>query len=216
MPQSTIHWKQKLWGTAPTRLIHLFNQVYLSSTRVYNDQKLGQSEVRSRLYWVTPISYRRAEFNYQKAVQMKNHWPVFNSSISVLSQLDGDKYKSELTPYSWETNLVCGLLFENFLQATELREYSGAYKMLKIDEIGSILPASAWSTVLKESLVLSVVKEASSELVKRDQSLDVASENSMPVGSTYVSVIGRTFPLELLRMSLHVLLVKPFAISGLI
>lgn len=33
--------------------------------------------------------------------------------------------------------------------------------------------------VLKESLVLSVVKDASSELVKmEDQSLDVASENS--------------------------------------
>lgn len=49
--------------------------------------------------------------------------------------------------------------------------------MLKIEEIGSPLHASAWSTVLKESLVLSVVKDASSELVKMDQSLDVASEN---------------------------------------
>lgn len=95
-----------------------------------------------------------------------------------------------------------------------MREYSGAYIALKIDEIGSAL-VSAKSTVLNESRVLSVVKEASSELVKIDQSLDVASENSTPMGSGHVSITGMAFRFALLRMPLEAWLVKPLATSGL-
>jgi hypothetical protein len=57
------------------------------------------------------------------------------------------------------------------------------------------------------------VKEASSELVKRDQSLDVASENSMQMGSAYASMGGRTF---LLAPLIEVWLVELEAISGLV
>ena len=54
--------------------------------------------------------------------------------------------------------------------------------------------------VLNESLVLSVVKDDSSELVKRDQSLDVASEKSMLTESAYLSSFGRIIPsLEMRR-----------------
>lgn len=63
--------------------------------------------------------------------------------------------------------------------------------------------------------MLSVVKEASSELVKRDQSLDVASENSL-IGSAYVSTDGMTFLFALLRMPFEAGLVKPLPVSALI
>lgn len=56
------------------------------------------------------------------------------------------------------------------------------------------------------------MKEASSELVKSDQSLDVASENSMQMGSAYASMAGRTFLFALLK---EVWLVELEAISGL-
>lgn len=63
-----------------------------------------------------------------------------------------------------------------------------------MEEIGSRPAASPWSTVLNESLVLSVVKDDSSELVKRDQSLEVASEKSMLIESAYLSSLGRIIP----------------------
>ena len=49
-------------------------------------------------------------------------------------------------------------------------------KAPKMEAMGSEIRGSEWSKMLKESLTLSVVNEDSSELVNRDQSLDVASE----------------------------------------
>lgn len=59
------------------------------------------------------------------------------------------------------------------------------------------------------------MNEASSELVKRDQSLDVALEKSMQTGSAYASITGWTFLLALLRMPFEVWLVERGGISGL-
>jgi hypothetical protein len=54
-----------------------------------------------------------------------------------------DGYEFKICPFCSERNPVCGLLLENFLQEAEYLEYSGAYKVLKIDEIESILHVSA-------------------------------------------------------------------------
>lgn len=66
-----------------------------------------------------------------------------NTRFCTLSRGCVDKYDSKIWPFCSETNLVCGLQFETFLQETELREYSGAYNVLKIDEIVSALHVSA-------------------------------------------------------------------------
>ena len=66
-----------------------------------------------------------------------------NTRFCTLSRGWVDKYESKIRSFCSETNLVCGLQFETFLQETELLEYSGAYKVLKIDEIVSILHVSA-------------------------------------------------------------------------
>ncbi|KAL8135550.1 hypothetical protein AgCh_010259 [Apium graveolens] len=134
---------------------------------------LGKNDQGQRIEMAAPV-VTQVSLSGSEAVYAKFEKEHLRSCPHLLH-----KHKGDLTEVLWE-------------------EYSGTYTVLNIEDRGSILLPSAQSTVLKESRVLSVVKDASSELVKMDQSLELASKNSSHLPPSVHALVSQ-----------HELLVEP-------